>query len=331
MNEKSIIKDAFYTVDLHAFVRGDEKMRCYDSHEKEVFRDRKIIFIPDILNDPETEKKTIASLKKTLQLEVITAYNSGVYSHCEHYNARIYQEYQEKYQERWGFMTVEATGGIVPRGFVPQCKVGTEFIIGEEYVSEFLEQKFTGVDVRKINMKGTYFSTPMMRKKMNSLSLYEGIVGDYYLREPYLEELRKIEFVCDSCGKAVAIYCEECNGFIIECPECGKKDMTFKGNAIERLCTIEFNTTDRYDNVYFTRHNEWGITKPNCRPFRGEMWNRNDFFGENVMAICCTGKVAKWLIERQFGHMALIPNYVDVSKCNDDQREFIESVRFSPY
>ncbi len=224
---------------------------------------------------------------------------------------------------------LEFSGGSEVDYFIPS--ICNPLLMTEEFAQILVKESFTGVTPCRIDQKSIdelkendcYFqetTEALPNLCFCDLERYEGAEAlfQHYSRSPIR---------CGKCGSPNG-FCLQCQGWAFQCPECGERNNWSEDPQAYNLQTDRskncFRVIPGYD---YDDRSRYKIVE-HASPLRGEMWSGNDFFNFGGDP-GCSGKVAKWLVENQYGPVVLLPYPVDVSKCTKEQREKIESVRYN--
>lgn len=135
---------------------------------------------------------------------------------------------------------------------------------------------------------------------------------------------------CKTCGWG-PITCPKCEGSAVYCPQCGPKrfvdgvpsgidwpDPDPMVNEIIRGYWVTY--------PYFGKVSDIAEKTP---ALCGEQWDGSDFVREGrISGGIVSGRVAKWLIDNQYGPALLAPYPLDISRCSPEQLEAIEKIRY---
>ena len=120
-----------------------------------------------------------------------------------------------------------------------------------------------------------------------------------------------------------------CDGNANFCPNCGPDFFQFER---EREF-VELQEVFNANRVEFPYNKILGRSHPlpHMPCIRGEIWDGSDFLlGSYVSGGYVTGRVVKWLVDNQYGPVLLIPYPLDVSRCDTEQMNKINQIRYCP-
>lgn len=131
-------------------------------------------------------------------------------------------------------------------------------------------------------------------------------VGSAHNEEAIREYYRQYPSYCVKCHWGPET-CPRCLGVASECPRCGSSEFEYVGNPpiVDTSCWITVDCP-------------WGTES--YVPLDCECWDGSDFLEGRVIS----GRVAKWLVENQYGPTFLIPYPADETRCTKEQCEQIE-------
>lgn len=140
-------------------------------------------------------------------------------------------------------------------------------------------------------------------------------------------------FICKACGWGPRI-CPICDGYVNECPKCGPQEYDGKGSSQDffeftrkKPLPDEIRFANCVDFPYYKKIDAFFSPKMPC--LVGEMWDGSDFVkSEGNFTGFITGRVAQWIVENRYGPVLLVPYPVDISRCNKEQLETIEKIRY---
>ena len=134
-------------------------------------------------------------------------------------------------------------------------------------------------------------------------------LGNIYDLEARRNFRRQHPTHCVKCHWGPAT-CPGCLGFAMKCPLCGSYDFEYE------------TPIDEIPDKRVAINYPWG--EESHLPLNCECWDGLDFLSGNIVS----GRVAKWLVENQYGPIFLQPYPADETKCTPEQLQRIEEIRF---
>ncbi len=133
--------------------------------------------------------------------------------------------------------------------------------------------------------------------------------GNDYDTKAYRDFLFKNPEYCIKCHWFPKT-CPECEGEVMVCPQCGGTEFTSDSDVV---FTFPYKEID-YPEIDY------------CQPICCRFWDGSDFLSRPGSVI--SGRVAKWLVENQYGPFFLQPYPADDTECTDEQIKRIENIRY---
>ena len=191
----------------------------------------------------------------------------------------------------------------VAESFIP-C---FDLVVTESFVDSLKRTEFTGYELFPLN---TFLYGTPTQPRVYLLECH----GNVHDKEAERRLVREYPNHCVNCHWGPRC-CPECLWFVTECPKCGhqvfKSDKPIPDDELQPE-RIEIQYLDRIESYF---------------PLSCEHWDGSDF----VEGIIVSGRVAKWLVENEYGPVFLLPYPADTSKCSDDQLQRINMIRYSPH
>lgn len=203
--------------------------------------------------------------------------------------------------------------------------VGEYAVITESFRKKLAETPFQGYTCIPLELECNATDLSALDSENVYILLFLGNVAD-------LDRLRRIardpEMCCPHCHWRPVV-CPECLGIAFTCPQCHSE--------IELLdYPPHLNVSSSYDHAlkieesFFQPVNGIGNGKLKCEVIQAQYWDGNDFISSNFFNCrYITGRVARWLVENQYGPAFLLPAPTDVSGCTEEQLEKIEQIKYS--
>ncbi|MGI6402129.1 MAG: hypothetical protein ACOX0A_08485 [Thermoguttaceae bacterium] len=323
MSSDILINDAFYCIDTSLLVYRAVSLLLKKGVPEYI--PSELFFVPNILELNAKKWKSVKEeARKTFFLR--DSYTESELVDCPHLNLRELNIRMTAERDIY-CSRLNVAGDRPPRGVIPGDMNLSAFFVERSFLDE-LTKRFVGLDVIKVDKNRLERVNKRTKEVLSSYELYNCLFSDYVSHDLIVDHLKRSPFCCDRCGKP-RVYCPYCDAFSKDCPYCGQKwvgESPESLRAFRNLFVTEATTAKRR---WIDPFGEVCVLE-DCPPLRGENWCGADFFDACVSASFCTGRVVKWFVEENIGIVAFSPYQVDVSKCTPDQRERIESIRYTP-
>jgi hypothetical protein len=318
-----LINDAFYCMDTSLDVSRAISLLLKNGIPEYI--PSELIFIPDILKlDAEQWESARDEARKTFFIR--DSYAEGEEVDCPHLNAR---DLNVRMFSRTNIYCrrLDIAGDRPPRGVIPHGMCPPSFIVEQSFLDR-LSERFTGFNAIKVDMNRLEAVNESTRAVLSSYSLYYCEFTPYVGDDLLVDHFKRSPLCCYRCGKP-QLYCPYCDALSRGCPHCGLKRTLESDKSRQSLEDLFFITTATARRVWIDPRAELSIAKK-FPILRGERWCGADLTSACFVVPVCTGRVVKWFVEENIGTVAFSPFHVDVSKCTPDQRERIESIRYTP-
>ncbi|MBQ9371773.1 MAG: hypothetical protein IJU03_06245 [Thermoguttaceae bacterium] len=280
-------------------------------------------------------------------LGILVVNTKDVIHRCPHFNQDAVSVLDECGKPEY----VEYIGSTLSRGFIPvdERRVPYFFFSDEFYTRLKASSLNLGDQISLIDIFSEDNGINILRhcapindnnyvgNCLSSSMLYEMCVSHYKGFENARRCYSRSIYRCDNCGNDKC-FCSECCSILIKCPNCGS-DINFANEVIPEDGASDLDsevTTKLAKTVYYdASEDEWRDIQ--THPINGRDWAGLDLFYLGCQTTLsqrtfCSGRFAKWLIDNQLGPVSLIKYPVDVSECNQEELERLNTVAYGePY
>jgi hypothetical protein len=202
-------------------------------------------------------------------------------------------------------------GNIEVEYFVPSPGFFSERLVSEKFCNALLQTSFQGYSIFPYNIYSLalYTDTDILPLKIFGLD-FRGKTHNILKQR---EDAQKYPSYCVKCHWGPRI-CPKCLRFTFKCPVCGEENFEY---TIPK--PIQEHEREAITITYVQK-------KETFISLLCEEWDGSDFLEGHIV----TGRVAKWLVENQYGPLFLLPYPADISCCSKEQMERINEVRYLP-